>query len=244
MPRFNIRYNPFNGAEITITDETIDASAIDQLIRQLSQQSIDLIWVTLPIQQAYAVPILTDAGFVFHLCQADQITLIRRLKTDCLAPFAPTHTLGVGGFVQREDGCVLLVRDRMMNGKGFKIPGGYVDLGENIETAVRREVFEETGIHTELSSVVGLVSKHPHQFNKSNQYIVCALKPTSNEINIIDTDEIELAQWLEPAAFIADQDSSRFHRHLVEQLIGKAGLSKNGFQFDSQSLAQWEMLLA
>ncbi|TXR54558.1 NUDIX hydrolase [Reinekea thalattae] len=244
MPRFNIRYNPFNGAEISITDETIDASAIDQLIQQLSQQSIDLIWFTLPIQHAYAVPILTDAGFVFHLCQEDKITLIRRLKANSLAPFAPTHTLGVGGVVQHQDGRVLLVRDRMMNGKGFKIPGGYVDLGENIEAAVKREVFEETGIEAQFHSVVGVVSKHPHQFNKSNQYFVCSLTANTTEINVIDTHEIELAAWLSPEDFIADEDSSRFHRHLVASLIGKNGLSKSDFKFDSQSPAQWEMLLA
>lgn len=243
MDVFEIAFNPFNGAEVSHTGKAICAQSIDDLVMAMRELKKDLIWLTVSIEDSYAIPLLTDAGFVFHICQEDKITLIHRLTEGALAPFAPTHTVGVGGFVQRENGDVLLIRDRMMQGKGFKLPGGYVDAGEGIEQAAQREVFEETGIEAGFDSLVGMVSKHPHQFDKTNLYIICALSPNSYDINIQDTEEIETAVWMPAQAFLADQDSSRFHRHLVQNLMNKNGLAKNSFTFEFQPQAMREMFL-
>lgn len=244
MDAFEISYNPFNGAEVTLTGSKICKESIAALVSMLRELKKDLIWLTLSIEHSYAIPFLTDAGFVFHICQEDEITLIHRLTEGSLAPFAPTHTVGVGGFVQRENGDVLLIRDRMMKGKGLKIPGGYVDLGEGIEQACEREVFEETGIKASFRSMSGLVSKHPHQFNKTNLYIICSMTPETFEINIQDTAEIETAVWINPMEFIADESCSRFHRHLVSNLISKSGLSKSDFKFDFQPDAKRDFFLS
>lgn len=58
------------------------------------------------------------------------------------------------------DGKVLLVRRGMNPGKGlWGMPGGYVDMGEVIEEAVEREVWEETGLKTQARRLVGLHSE-------------------------------------------------------------------------------------
>lgn len=58
------------------------------------------------------------------------------------------------------DGKVLLVRRGMNPGKGlWGMPGGYVDMGEVIEEAVAREVWEETGLKTQARRLVGLHSE-------------------------------------------------------------------------------------
>lgn len=55
----------------------------------------------------------------------------------------------VGGVVLR-DGRVLLARHTYGAGKGWLIiPGGYVQTGESPEDALRREVYEETGVRVE-----------------------------------------------------------------------------------------------
>ena len=61
------------------------------------------------------------------------------------------HTLvGVGGMVVDEDNNVLVVQERFRFSNHWKLPGGYVDPGEDIHTAAIREVFEETGVKTKF----------------------------------------------------------------------------------------------
>jgi ADP-ribose pyrophosphatase YjhB (NUDIX family) len=243
MDQFTIKYNPFNGAEVSLENEFISETEIKELLSFLRSQGKSLVWVTIPIQHSYMVPLLTEQGFVFHLCNERALTLVCRLQSGTYAPFSPTHTAGVGGLVQRDNGDVLLVRDNMMKGKGLKLPGGYIDLGETLLKAARREVFEETGIDTAFSSIVGFVTKYPHQYQKGNFFIICRLDPLHEDINIQDTDEIELAVWKKPEEFITDETSSRFHRHLVKQCLGKQGLATTDFEFDILPVADKEMFL-
>jgi len=53
-------------------------------------------------------------------------------------------TLGVRILVQNSEGKILLVKHSYV--PGWHLPGGGVDHGEDVETAARREVYEETGI--------------------------------------------------------------------------------------------------
>ena len=246
MPLIEIREDVFNGATLVIDanidaniDNNIDNNAvavsaddIRLVMQSLVAANIALVWVTLAKSQSSLVPLFIDQGFVFHLCNEESLTLICRLQPNAYAPFAPTHTLGVGGLVQNDAGEVLLIRDKWMQGKGFKLPGGYVDLGESLALAAQREVMEETGIQAKFNSIVGVINKHPHAFDKSNTYIVCRLSPLSTTIQIQDTDEIEVAVWMQPTQFIHDESSSAFHRHVVATLLNRQGLQLDSFNFN------------
>jgi 8-oxo-dGTP diphosphatase len=74
--------------------------------------------------------------------KADAITLPPRVKREF-----PNHpVVGVGGVVIRRDS-VLLIRRGSEPLKGrWSIPGGVLELGESLETGVRRELKEETGL--------------------------------------------------------------------------------------------------
>lgn len=57
-------------------------------------------------------------------------------------------------------GRVLLVRRGTEPGLGlWSLPGGYVDRGEVVEEAAVREVWEETGVRTEVARLVGVFSE-------------------------------------------------------------------------------------
>jgi 8-oxo-dGTP diphosphatase len=61
---------------------------------------------------------------------------------------------GVGGVVI-EDGRILLIQRGRPPGEGlWAVPGGKVHLGETMTGAVRREVFEETGLQVRPGRVV------------------------------------------------------------------------------------------
>jgi len=56
-------------------------------------------------------------------------------------------------------GRVLLIRRRNEPFKGaYALPGGFVEVGETVEDACRREVFEETGLRVGKLSLVGVYS--------------------------------------------------------------------------------------
>ncbi|MDD5191437.1 MAG: NUDIX domain-containing protein, partial [Dehalococcoidales bacterium] len=59
----------------------------------------------------------------------------------------PDHPfVGVGALVVKDGRCLLIQRGKEPSKGKWSIPGGKVELGETIESAVRREVLEECGI--------------------------------------------------------------------------------------------------
>ena len=68
------------------------------------------------------------------------------------------HVVGVGGIVIRQ-GQVLLVKHNYGNLQGqWLLPGGHVDLGENLDAAVEREVMEETGVRAIARGIMAVRS--------------------------------------------------------------------------------------
>jgi ADP-ribose pyrophosphatase YjhB (NUDIX family) len=58
------------------------------------------------------------------------------------------------------DGRIILLRRGFEPGRGlWTFPGGFVDLGESVEEAARRETREELEIDVELGPVVGVYSR-------------------------------------------------------------------------------------
>jgi 8-oxo-dGTP diphosphatase len=62
--------------------------------------------------------------------------------------------VGVGAVIV-QDGKVVLIKRRFEPLKGhWSLPGGGVEVGETLETAVAREMLEETGLEVEVGPVV------------------------------------------------------------------------------------------
>lgn len=68
----------------------------------------------------------------------------------------PGNIISVGAFVVRDER-VLVVRLTYGPTEGkYSLPGGWLDVGEDIDTAAAREVEEETGITARCLGVIGL----------------------------------------------------------------------------------------
>jgi 8-oxo-dGTP diphosphatase len=75
-------------------------------------------------------------------------------RSERLYPRRPM--VGVGAVVWR-DGAVLLERRGQPPAQGsWSLPGGLVDVGERLEDAVRREVWEECGIDVTIGPLLGV----------------------------------------------------------------------------------------
>jgi 8-oxo-dGTP diphosphatase len=64
------------------------------------------------------------------------------------------HRIAAGGIVLRNDTMLLVRYSAGNNGSFLVAPGGKVEQEENIEEAIIREVFEETGIRVRPNAVV------------------------------------------------------------------------------------------
>lgn len=115
-----------------------------------------------------------------------------------------TPFLTVDGIVELYDenetyqGIVLI--ERLNRPLGMAIPGGFVDIGERVETAVVREMKEEISLDVEIKSMLGVYSdpKRDERFHTVSIVYICKAfgKPIADddakEVYIFKDNEIPL----------------------------------------------------
>lgn len=71
------------------------------------------------------------------------------LRTKLVRVTQKKFTVSVGAIVTNEKNQVLLLNHVFRPGSGWGIPGGFIEYGEQINDAIKREVLEETGLSLE-----------------------------------------------------------------------------------------------
>jgi 8-oxo-dGTP diphosphatase len=225
---FNTILDPYNGITISSkflpkTKEEFEIN-LDYLIEEVANKR-NLIWIYIDIKKSDFISIATKKGFFFHSCDEDYVLIVKRIKINAIVPTAANHTLGVGAVVINDKNEILVIKERVST-LGYKLPGGHIDNGEMISTAVQREVFEETGIDVVFESIISLGHFYPHQFHKSNLYIICIAKPKTSEINIQDTHEIIDAKWIDVNKYLEDEDVLAYSKAVVFASLEYKGFIK------------------
>ncbi len=73
------------------------------------------------------------------------------------APQTPRVTVDIVIHLKDEPESLVLI-ERRHPPHGFALPGGFVDVGEWVEDAARREAYEETGLRVTLETLLGCYS--------------------------------------------------------------------------------------
>lgn len=73
--------------------------------------------------------------------------------------------MAVGAVVVRERRLLVVRRGRGVAIGSWSLPGGRVEAGETLTEAVRRELYEETGVHVAVGALCGIaerIGEHAH----------------------------------------------------------------------------------
>ncbi len=224
---FNTVLDPYNGItieskDLPTTKEEFEIN-LDFLVEE-TQDRRNLIWIYIDISKSDFIPIATSRGFIFHSCDESYVLVVKRLIPDAIIPTSANHTLGVGAVVINENEELLVIKEKIST-IGYKLPGGHIDNGEMISSALEREVLEETGIKVEFQSIISLGHFYPHQFHKSNLYVLCIAKPKTLEINIQDTNEIVDAKWMKISKYLEDESVLAYSKAVVLAALEYQGFS-------------------
>src|SRR5918998_5963045 len=114
-----------------------------------------------------------------------------------------TPKIMVDVVVPSEEGHILLIRRGSDPYEGYwALPGGFVEVGETLETAAAREAEEETGLEVEIIRLVGVYSdpdRDPRGHNVSCAYLARAQSgelsaaTDADEAAFLDPSTVELA---------------------------------------------------
>ncbi|XP_046875805.1 nucleoside diphosphate-linked moiety X motif 6 [Hypomesus transpacificus] len=198
----------FGGVTVNLGDSGFPSDINESVFSNLLQESLAhwkaegriAVWLHVPISLGRCAAAASVHGFTYHHARHDRAVLALWLTDgESRLPGFATHQIGVAGAVVDEsNGKVLVVQDKNKTKNAWKFPGGLSEPGENIGTTAVREVFEETGVHSEFKSLLSIRQQHNHPgaFGMSDMYVICRLSPLSYNIHFC-TQECLRCEWLD-----------------------------------------------
>ncbi|XP_044218971.1 nucleoside diphosphate-linked moiety X motif 6 [Thunnus albacares] len=220
----------FGGVTVNLADPGLPADISESSFSRLLKDSLIqwkaegkvAVWLRVPISLSRCAAAASTHGFTFHHAKDDQAVLSLWLgEGESRLPGFATHQIGVAGAVVDEsNGKVLVVQDKNKTKNAWKFPGGLSDPGENIGATAVREVFEETGVHSEFRSLLSIRQQHNHPgaFGMSDMYIICRLSPLTYDINFC-TQECLRCEWLDLAELAKTNETTPITTRIARLLL-------------------------
>jgi ADP-ribose pyrophosphatase YjhB (NUDIX family) len=153
------------------------------------------------------------------------------------------HKVGVGGLCIHEERILLIKYNYGINKGIWNLPGGYVDLGETLSSAIEREVLEETGVHTQVVDLIFV--RHMNNEKKdrgliSDVYIVFNLEfkggePAADNIETLEAEFVPLKE-------INNYEVSGLSKYIIEYSVDKKSFPRLSYIPDSKIKEQLNIL--
>lgn len=127
--------------------------------------------------------------------------------------------LAVDAVILNEDHEVVLIKRKHKPFKDrFALPGGFVEWGETVEEACKREVREETGLNVEITDLVGVFSDPKRDPRGHICSVVFIAKKVEGTLEA--ATDASVTMWVPLAKIKADETSLAFdHKKIIEKTI-------------------------
>ena len=106
--------------------------------------------------------------------------------------------IGVGILLVRDKHLLLIKRKFNPDASYWSIPGGHIDLGEEVQRAAEREAFEETGFKVKITKLAGIIDKIMYDDDRKIEYhyvllnyFVEQIEGDDNQAPIADDDALD-----------------------------------------------------
>lgn len=159
----------------------------------------------------------------------------------------PGNIISVGAFVTHAD-AVLVVRLTYGPTAGkYSLPGGWLDVGEDIDTAAAREVAEETGVEARSIGVIGLRVRA--DVERSQTDLIWLLEHVSGEPQP-DENEADDARYIPFDEITARDDVEEIVTELVTRYragnlhtLRLEGMNIDGAQQPAPDREEWKLFV-
>lgn len=213
----------YNGLTIEDTEKSTEIefnAKLDYSISKWKSEGRKCLWFKINIKKSVYVPLLAQKGFNFHHARDDFVMMYKWLPDDSEPNLPPAcHTnLGVGALVFNRKNQMLAISEKHYEYPHWKLPGGYVEKGEDIVDAAIREVKEETGVDVSFLSLITLRHSHNMMYGNSDIYLLLMMNAISDEITLSQR-EVKDCKWMDIKEYTTHPHVHEFNRLIVRKAL-------------------------